>query len=119
MPRLLENEDVTGSSPVSQPNQNKTIMKQLSYILQCAGILVLVIFVMRMFGLLEKYITTDKQWFALLFIGQLLSVGGFLLEAIIRQPITQHQVRSRKNQIRYLSYATFCLAALTILLYFA
>lgn len=89
-------------------------MKALSVILMWLGTAILVVFALRMFGFFEQYITTDKAWLSLLFIGLLTACLGFRLEENFITPTNDHAVyqqKVRKSALRN----CLCLCAVVLL----
>lgn len=68
-------------------------------ILQISGVVILLIFTLRLFGIFSSYITLDIQWMSLLFIGLFVSCLGFYLEAKSIVPQSSFQARNRKLQM--------------------
>lgn len=84
------------------------IMKQIAYFLQIIGSAILILFIIRMFGGFETYITTDKQFLLMLFGGIFTSCFGFLLYEYNTTPELEYLKNIRKMQIKYMIYSCIC-----------
>lgn len=90
-------------------------MKKLAVIIQVIGLILLVV---QIFGGFSKYVSGDKQFLLLLFIGLGVTMIGFLIETYLYTPITTMQMRNKRKQIRFLVYGTILLIGCIILTYF-
>ncbi len=85
-------------------------------ILMSTGLLVLIMFILRIFGAGDSFITTDKQWCGMFIIGLLLSITGVFIDLVNSKPMTQEQARRRKVSIQSCKYALFLMIILSCFL---
>lgn len=81
-----------------------------------AGLLAIIAFGLRMFGIGDTVITTDKQWLMLFFGGIGLFMIGFLIESYQLKPVSEFYKRRRKQMIRYCWYAILPLVGMITML---
>lgn len=82
------------------------------------GLALLICFGLRMFGVGENIIHTDKQWLSLLGFGLLFSIIGFVIESYQIVPLSTYQLQNKRMRIRSCWYCILLLAPLIILLFF-
>lgn len=91
-------------------------MKTAKNLFLWTGILLLIIFGMRIFGMFENIITTDKAFLYLLISGILLTMTGFHLEARTIETKSRLQERNKQSQKRYSLYAILSCFGIIVLL---
>ena len=89
-------------------------MKTFYIALQICGILLLLVFGVRMFGVFSTFITTDRVWLTFLFGGLLVCMGGFWLEEYQYVPVNAFQVDNRRKKMAACRNA-ICLCAVVLL----
>jgi hypothetical protein len=101
-------------------------MKKFAYTLSMFGCILTLLGILRMFGLMESYITTDKSFLILLFMGFTLACLGFLFESKSRiiypkymfqddeMIYYQEQIRRKNQSIKGMTIATILSFVLVI-----
>lgn len=71
----------------------------MKYIMIFLGLILLLMFGVRMFGLLSAFITTDAVLLALLFGGITMCMSGFWIESYQIKPVNEYEKSQRKKQM--------------------
>lgn len=82
------------------------------------GLALLLCFTLRMFGVGENIIHTDKQWLSLLGFGLLSSMIGFVIESYQIVPLSTYQLHNKRMRIRSCWYCILLITPLMVLLLF-
>ena len=84
--------------------------------MQTAGTLLVLMFVLRMFGIFENFIKTDIQWFLYLFVGMLIFLTGFLYEIKSEETLSSFSQKRKKEKLNNCSNAIYLVLIVIVFL---